>query len=373
MENGPTGGYRRTAGEGRIGDDTIREWQQDTWSGPDPGGNPFEEPEDAPELRDSRSPNVTEHVGDFWNTATHGYSFETGAGLKQGKRAGDVNEKKGQQPNRKNSKLFRWALGGLAISLAVVLILHLVVFRIRTIVVTGNRELSAEQVIGISGIHPGDSILTLNENTVRERIEADYRLQFRFLAKTLPSGVSLAVREREDCCYLTYGGILYSIDKSRMVMFESEMLFEPDQDGTSKPLNPNDPETVRVAEERARVQEIRQNLVEVKGLNIRSGCRVGQRLALFDAEQQNAFHSLFLELRVINCIPLILEADLSNPTTMLLQTRDGYTVILGNRDSLHAKLRSMLMVRQELMSRGFRNGTINVSNPESPLYSPSAS
>lgn len=65
--------YRpRTAGERRNAsgpDGGVRDWQRNTWFGPAPlNNNPFEEPEDAPELKEIRSANVTEHAGDFWNT-----------------------------------------------------------------------------------------------------------------------------------------------------------------------------------------------------------------------------------------------------------------------------------------------------------------
>ena len=76
--DGQNGGYRpRTAGE-RTGvpgaDGGVRDWQKNTWFGPAPlNNNPFDEPEDAPELRESRSENVTEHVGEFWNTPDRGY------------------------------------------------------------------------------------------------------------------------------------------------------------------------------------------------------------------------------------------------------------------------------------------------------------
>ena len=71
--DGQNGGYRpRTAGErsgtAGSGDNGVRDWQRNTWFGPAPvNTNPFDEPEDAPELKASRSENVNEHIGDFWN------------------------------------------------------------------------------------------------------------------------------------------------------------------------------------------------------------------------------------------------------------------------------------------------------------------
>ena len=80
---GPNGGYRPESSGRRAGDpapssgpggEELKDWQKNTWFGPAPlNNNPFDEPEDAPELRESRSENVTEHVGEFWNTPDRGY------------------------------------------------------------------------------------------------------------------------------------------------------------------------------------------------------------------------------------------------------------------------------------------------------------
>ena len=75
-------------------------------------------------------------------------------------------------------------------------------------------------------------------------------------------------------------------------------------------------------------------------------------------------------MKVLGCTDRIKEADMTDPDSILLETRDGYTVSLGNAENLHAKLRSMLLVQEELQNRQMTGGTINVSNPESPIYNP---
>ena len=95
-------------------------------------------------------------------------------------------------------------------------------------------------------------------------------------------------------------------------------------------------------------------------------------MVLSSATQEVAFKDLFLEMKILGCTSQILEADLSNPDSILLTTRDRFTVSMGNSESLHAKLRSMLLVRQKLAEMGKDSGTINVTNPEAPSYSPAA-
>ena len=338
---GPSDNYRpRTAGErtGASGNgDGVRDWQRNTWFGPAPlNDNPFDEPEDAPELRASRSENVTEHVGDFWNAPDKGYQNTDST-----RRVSGNDGRSRTQKKKSHSLLIRVIIGMAVVLTAVFLVLRFAVFSIKQIVVTGNSSISAEEVVRISGIHRGDSILSLNEKNVEDRITSDYRLQFRYMARELPSTIVLSVREREPCCWLTYCGIMYVMDKNRMVLYESE--------------NPSDQP---------------DNLTEIKGLEVRSNTLVGQYINLGNEMQQSIFTELFLEMKVLGCIDQIKEADISNTSSILLATKSGYTASLGDRTNLHAKLRSLLLVQEKLTELGYLGGTINVSNPESPIYTP---
>ena len=339
---GPTGDNRpRTAG-GRAGgsgpqDGGVREWQKNTWFGPAPvHSNPFDEPEDAPELKNIRSENVNQHMGDFWAPQTGSFHPPAEPRTQAGK---PENRSRSKSRTRKSHRAGLLILLFLA---AVVLVLRFAVFTVREIRVTGNNQIPASEIIRISGVRQGDNILSLNEQRIEQRIVSDYRLQFRYMSRELPSAVVLAVREREECCWISYCGIYYVMDKNRMVLHETE-----------------DP------------REKRTDLVEVKGLDIRSNTMVGQVVNLGSEAQQTIFSELFLEMKVLGCTGLIVEADISNPDSILLGTRDGYTVGLGDGQNLHAKLRSMLLVREQLQKMEMAGGTINVSIPETPIYTPS--
>ena len=339
--DGQNGNYRpRTAGERsrQAGNrDSVRDWQRNTWYGPAPlNNNPFDEPEDAPELVDSRSENVTEHVGDFWNSPERGYQ-NTGSISEPS----EGNSRSRTEKRKARPRTIRAVIGTVLALAAVLVILRFAVFSVKHIYVNGNSSVSAEEVIRASGVRTGANILSLNEKDVEERITSDYRLQFRYMATELPSTVLISVREREPCCWLTYCGIMYVMDKNRMVLYESE--------------NPADQP---------------QNLVEIKGLEVRSNTLVGQYINLGSEAQQSIFSELFLEMKVLGCIDQIKEADISNTSSILLVTRDGYTAGLGDRTNIHAKLRSLLLVQAELQQMGSYGGTINVVNPEEPIYTP---
>ena len=225
--------------------------------------------------------------------------------------------------------------------IATFLILRYGVYSVKEIRVIGNKAIPAEEIIRTSGIRQGDSIIMLDENTVRSRIQSDYRLRFTYMARELPGTVILSIREREPCCWISYCGILYVMDKNRMILYESE-------DPNSKP----------------------SELVEIKGLEVRSNTVVGQFVTLGNEAQQSIFKDLFQEMKVLKCTDRIADADISNTSSILLTTRDGFTVSMGDRTNIHAKLRSMLAVQDKLKEMGYTSGTINVSNLEEPLYYP---
>ncbi len=335
----------------------VRDWQKNTWTGPMPMNvSPFEEPEDAPELLKERSENLSDREGAFWQQATNGYQRTAGGDTQ---RTAPANKGKSQpKPKKKktdgSSAGMRAALALVALAGITVCVLYFIVFRVREIRVEGNNLISRADVIRLSGIQYGSSILTLSEEDTKRELEARavseakrtdnsnyYSLQFRYLDKIMPGTVVISVKEREPCCWMTLRGITFVMDKNRMVMYETE--------------DPN----VRPAK-----------LVEVKGLNIRGGDHAGQTLTLNSAVQQSIFENLFLELKVLSCIEIVQEVDLSNTSSIFLITRDGYTVSLGDRERIHAKLRSMLYVRNKLLELERYGGSINVSVPEKPTYSP---
>ena len=156
-------------------------------------------------------------------------------------------------------------------------VLYFGIFRIREIRVIGNKDISAADVIRFSGIRKGDSIFRLSESDTERRLTNAatsaaaeqgnfnyYRLQFRYLEKELPGTVTIAVREREACCWLTWCGIMYVMDKNGMVLYETEDAGMRD----------------------------RVRLVEVKGLDIRSGAQAGQTMVLSSASQELLFKDL---------------------------------------------------------------------------------
>lgn len=336
-------GFRRQqTGAGmpaRYGAD-IPEWQRETWVGPNPAAaDPFDEPESAPELRDQRSDSLNNRMGGFWqDQQTGGYQY-TGAQnvqpeTRDTENAGTAKKRAGKR--RAALLIALLLLIGLCVAL------RLTVFSVRVINVVGNVNYTREQVIAGSGVKYGMNLLTLDSDKVERAIESDYNLRFRYMEKKIPGEIVLCVREREAMAYLKYCGIFYTLDKSGMVLFETEQTgIEP------------------------------ASLTELKGLEIRN-IRRGQTISLAQNTQQQILETLFLEVKVLGCGPRIASADLTSPGNLYLTLRSGFSVDLGNTDQLHMKLRSMLLVEQKLIELGYSSGTIRVSTPTEPTFTPDA-
>lgn len=329
--------------------DEVKDWQKACWKGPKPPMlNPFDEPTTAPELKEERSDNLYDRSGDFWQGRTMGYP-----GAQYDRSYGDAAKASAEKKRGDRSGALRAILITLVVLVLAVAALYFFVFRIRNITVMGNKNVSDEEIIRISGIGPGSDILSLTQEAVATKINNDYRLHFMYLEKQLPDGVILCVREREPVSCFTFCGILYIMDKHRVILNETE-----------------------------HDQSLANGLIRVEGMDIRGGCAVGQTLVLNSRAQEEVYDSLIVELKVIDCLDQVREINLTDTNSIMLTILSGapqdgtgrdeatFTVVLGNAENLHAKLRAMMLVRQEVAQMGYREGTINVSTPAQTVFSP---
>ena len=167
---GPGGNQpRRRAGDSNSPQNPspIKDWQRNTWYGPAPQDtNPFEEPDEAPELLELRSDNVRQKSGEFWQEQNQQTGYISSASSRQAR----VNKQKNKKKN--SGKLSHMLGKALLFSLVLVLIalgvLYFGVYRVRDIQVVGNELISANDIISISGIKKGDSMLALDETKIAE-------------------------------------------------------------------------------------------------------------------------------------------------------------------------------------------------------------
>ena len=315
------------------------------------GFNPFEEPEQAPELREKRSENLYSRDEPFWervvdapdasgdfrryvNYWNHPDVLDTDhllhvdndtALLQVGKFLGSDAVKK--------------VIGIVTVVVLVAIALFGTVFRVHAIHVSGNTTVTDEAIIRLSGLKVGQSSMTIDDEEVMRKIESN-----RYLRCTLVdvqwNAVTLHVKERVPAVYINHNGMIVTLDNRGFVLEESlasETGFE--------------------------------NLVKVSGMNVRR-CALGQQIALQSANQLEAYTQILVELKAMKGIDLLRELDMSSMDSIYLTTRDEFFVRLGSEDDLHAKLRAFLITREKVLQMGYAKGTIDVTDPGRPTYLP---
>ncbi len=279
--------------------------------------DPFGEPGVDPELKKQRSKNLTRKKGGFWEATP---------------------EEKARR-SRRTARIVAAAVLCVVIACAV---MYYGVLRVRTIQVVGNSQVSAEAVINLSGVKIGDSTLRIDTDEAKRLINSNRYLVFQSIDCELPGTVTIHVKERTAAAVMNYCGINYTIDHKGMVLEESE-----DVSATS-------------------------GLPLISGMDISGqfGCVVGRVITVSNSAQLVTMKEILVEMKVLKAEGEITKIKMSDLSHILLETKEGYSVSLGNNSNIHAKLKSMLAIKDKLNSMETGSGTIDVSEPESPTFLP---
>lgn len=319
-------------------------WQNDS---------PFEEPEQAPELRDSRSDNLYSRDEPFWNRVVDAHTpasqqvrdanyWNHPDVMKEDKLLRFDNETPKEKFHRwLGSDTLKWFLAGAAV---LVLILALVYWsgQVRVINVAGNVTVPVDEVIERSGIRVGQNGWSIDEEAVMRRVESHRYLRCTLVDVQLDT-VTIHVRERVPKAYLNHNGMLITLDNRGYVLEE----------------------TLESAEEDTA-------LVKVTGLSVRR-CALGQKISLSMAEQLETYTKILVELEAMQGLATIRELDMTSMDSIYLVTEDDYQVRLGDESKIHEKLRAFMITKkalEEMSDTRGRTGTIDVADPAEPSFMP---
>ncbi len=279
--------------------------------------DPFGEPGVDPELKKQRSKNLTRKKGGFWEALPE------------------------EKAKRRKQSLRSFAVAFLILCAACA-VLYYGVFRVRTIQVVGNSQVSAEAVVNLSGVHLGDSSLSVDTDEAKRLINSNRYLIFQDMECELLGTVTIYVKERTPAAVMNYCGINYTIDRKGMVLEESENV------------------------------STLSTLPQISGMDISGqfGCVVGRTITVNNSAQLTAMRELLVELKVLKAEGEVTKIKMSDLSHILLETREGYSVSLGDSTLIHAKLKAMLAIKNKLNTMETGTGTIDVSDPESPTFLP---
>lgn len=289
----------------------------------------------AEELLKERSPELMEKRGDFWKPVG-----KTATTVPRDKPK--AKEKPAARPAVKPRKnhVLRGLLMFLTVAFGVGLLVRSVLFSVRAVQVSGNVNMTQEQVLSVAGIALGENMFELDENEIARRINANHYLSFEKLRLDWPDGVTLFVRERVPCAYANAYGMLYILADDGTVLEDS-----------------ND---IDVLPDLPLVQGFREGDVVV-----------GRKIAPDSSEKLAAYTELIAELQIQECLDQISVLNISDVDNIFLVTTDRYTVQIGECSDIRAKVGAMRAVVDKLREMGNEEGTIDVSDdPVHPTYMP---
>ena len=242
-------------------------------------------------------------------------------------------------PPQKRRAGVRMVILTLVLVCAVAVLLNESVLKIRHIAVVGNRDVSWAEIIRAAGLDEPVSYFAVNENKIREGVNANRYLVYEKLEKDFPGGLTLYVRERIPAANVQVMGVMYLLDAEGMVL------------------------------ERLGAAMQQMELITVTGFQAKE-IRVGSRIVAGTQAQLDVYQELMAEIALQNYQEQVSELNLSNPGSLYLVTTDGYTAHLGDATELRAKLGTLRAVVAKLRQMGKYGGVIEASVPAVATYTP---
>ena len=244
-------------------------------------------------------------------------------------------------PPRKRSGVISVVLA-LILVLAVAVILNESLLRIRSVAVVGLRTVTWEQAILAAGLDKPVGYFTVSEKKIAEGIESNRYLIFERMEKHFPNGVTIYVEERVPVARVQEMSADYYLDREGMVLERGSLKGNSVWDDA---------------------------VIVVTGLKPKE-LRVGRIMTAGTADHMKAYRELIDELDQQGFLSQISELNVSDPESIYLVTRDGYTARLGDLSSLRAKIGTVRAVVAKLREMGKNGGMLEASIPGEAIYTP---
>lgn len=224
------------------------------------------------------------------------------------------------------------------LALGIIFFLRYQVFTISSLRIKGTNSIPWETVAQAAGLDRGLFYFSVEEDEIRQGIDANRYLVFEGMEKVFPNTLVLNVRERAPFAYLTHLGIGYIIAQDGMILEQTRDL------GAGR------------------------DLIAVSGLSLWGEIRPGSFPSSTDPSQVEGLLDLFSEISVWGFDTQVRSVDVAHNLNISLMTVDGYTVNLGLPENLYAKIGTVQSVVSELRRRQMLGGIIEAAMPGEATY-----
>lgn len=218
------------------------------------------------------------------------------------------------------------------------------VFKVRNILVVGNRNLLKDEVITQSGVQLGDNLLSLSDTELKKRLEKNRYIEYIGHEFDYRGTLTLRINERLGMGVVNALGLYYVLDAEGMVLECAGSVF---------------PDTVAGP--------------KISGFSMDDNTRVviGDKLPVRDNGQLESMRCVLTMLDSVGMLGRISQLDVKNLDNLYLMTTDGAKIVLGDDGSLQTKMliaREVLAVREPLGT--VRGAKIDVSSGREAHYIP---
>ena len=228
------------------------------------------------------------------------------------------------------------AVAAVAVAALIAVILLRYVFVVRSVRIIGDVSASDEEVVRTARIDFGSSILMVDAEAVRRRVDATGTICLEELRIRYPNAVELTVRERKRSAMLLNMGKIRILDEAGYVVESMDEV--PDTD-----------------------------LIYISGMRALD-CATGAQLRAADG-QVEAYCTVMGAIDAQSAGIYVSELDLSDPKALRIITRTGITVELGDTASMEDKIAWMKGAVADLERRGEGGGTLDVRSGSKADYS----
>lgn len=207
---------------------------------------------------------------------------------------------------------------------------------IQRIEVEGNETIQRADILSQAGINVGEHILLVNTGEARARLLENPMIRDATIQRIYPDKLRIIVEERTPIAAIAGGGSYAIIDAEGYVL--------------SIEKSPGD-------------------LLEVFGMGS-TGFQINQLLGESGDFYSNILVSVMEALEQTGLADDMQSLDMSQPLSINLESKDGYTIHLGQTDGLQDKLANLPSILAYLEANGLQGGTIDLAVQGDPVYSP---
>ena len=221
----------------------------------------------------------------------------------------------------------------LMFSILLILYYWLLIDRIE---VSGNVTLERAEILTTAGINIGEHILLVNTGEAQRRLMENPMIRSARVHRVYPDKLAIDIEERTPLAAIAGGGSYAIIDEEGYVLS-----IQPD---------PGD-------------------LLEVYGMGS-TGFQLSEKLG--DSEDFNSaiLLQMIQALYKSGVIEDMVSLDITQPLSVNLISREGYTIHVGQAEDLEEKLVNLALVLQHVKALGYTGGTIDLAVRGDPVYTP---